>query len=791
MYTANLSQPVSPRVFQPAMQLQPMELNMHLPTLAHPDPQLKKHKLKAIPLGAMLLAGGLQAWAQNSPSPETTIQEVQVVEQAEPKEIEAKTSLRAVDSTIGKGKQALRDIPQSVTVMTEMLLDDRNLDNFRDVLRTTAGVTFLAGETGEEDVRLRGFSLGQAGDIYVDGLRDAPLIERDTFNLDRVEVLKGSASMLFGKGSTGGVVNQVSKQPFLMDQSEVDLTVGTGEEVRLTGDFNIKTDDSAALRINAMTHDADNYGATVKKRGIAPTYRWGIGERNEFSVGLYHLETQGRPLYNHPWFIVNGEIQPSLPADHYYGLSSDYLKTESTYVSLSHTHRFDKDTELKSTVRHGQYERDLLASVVRFGQTNGKATTAANLNDRTVITRSPKGRVGESELTQVQSDLSHRFEAGGMKHQLLAGVDLSLEDAKRNQNFAGPASGLDTQVGTPNDGARNPKSRGTPQFNTFETRSVGLYAQDTLHLNERVQLVGGLRYDHFDARYNTFATSQTSPDGVTTRIPAASKDIQDGLWSPRLGAIFQPNDTTSFYASMGTSYNTSGDTYQYGLGSFAPGSNNEKLANTPPEKSRNFEVGGKFELMDQKATLGVALFHSEKFNERNTDSDSASTQYLLSGKRHATGVELNFAGQITPKWDVFYNHTWIPEAQIDRSNVSAQSRNMEGQLVANNAQRQGDRPALTPKHSASLWTTYRVSAQWRVGGGLNHRGAQNPDGARHVTAPAFTTADAMVEYQISDASTVKFNVSNLTDELYADSLYRGFYAPGQARKVQLNLKHQF
>jgi catecholate siderophore receptor len=136
-------------------------------------------------------------------------------------EIQNKDTLKPATTTIGKGKQALRDIPQSVTVFTERLMTDRNQDDFRDVLRSTAGVTFQAGETGEEDIRLRGFSLGQAGDIYVDGMKDAPLYERDTFNNDSVEVLKGSASMLFGKGSTGGVVNQVNKQPFLMDQSEI------------------------------------------------------------------------------------------------------------------------------------------------------------------------------------------------------------------------------------------------------------------------------------------------------------------------------------------------------------------------------------------------------------------------------------------------------------------------------------------------------------------------------------------------------------------------------------------
>src|SRR5690606_3429207 len=158
--------------------------------------------------------------------------------------------------------------------------------------------------------------------------------------------LKGSASMLFGKGSTGGIVNQVSKQPFLMDQHEVTYTLGTGQEHRLTGDFNLHTGENAALRLNAMVHDAENYGAGQKKLGIAPTDRWGIGTRNEFSVGLYHLDIEGRPLYNHPWFNNNGVIVPLLPARNYYGLASDHLNTSATYGTVSHVHRFDHDGEL-------------------------------------------------------------------------------------------------------------------------------------------------------------------------------------------------------------------------------------------------------------------------------------------------------------------------------------------------------------------------------------------------------------------------------------------------------------
>lgn len=714
-----------------------------------------------LPLGAMLLAGSLSAMAQTTPS--DTLPTVTVREQADVPQ--TKNSFRTTESGIGKGNQALRDIPQSVTVMTERLIDDRNLDGFRDVLRTTAGVTFQAGETGEEDVRLRGFSLGQAGDIYTDGIRDGALYERDTFNNDRVEVLKGSASMLFGKGSTGGVVNQVSKQPFLLDQHEVTTTLGTGREARLTGDFNFMTGEDSAFRLNAMVHEEDNHGAKVSKRGIAPTYRWGIGSRNEFSVGLYHLESEGRPNYNHPWFIENGDIQPTLPARNYYGLASDHLDTSADHVTLSHTHRFDRENSLTTRVRHGRYERDLLASVIRFGQTGGVATTIDNLGPDTILTRSPKGRIGTSDTTQIQSDFVGTFNGLGKKHDLLAGVDIYQEDAKRANNFAGPSSGLTTTVGTPNDGDSFADTRGSVPFNTFDARNLGLYVQDTLSLNSTVKLIGGLRYDNFKANYVTST-------GVTN-------EVSENLWSPRVGATFQPDDNTSYYVSFGTSFNTSGDTYQ-----FSPGAPNTKDANTPPEKSRNLEVGGKFEIFEKRASLGAALFYSEKYNERNTDPDTASQQQLLSGKRHAAGMEFNLAGRITPKWEIFYNHTWIPSAKVDKSNVALNA-------AGTGPQAQGDRPGLTPRHSASLWTTYMVMPKLRIGGGLNYRGKQNPEGSRHVQADSFVTFDAMAEYTITDTTTLKLNVTNLTDELYADSLYRGFYVPGAARTVQLTLKKLF
>ncbi len=751
---------------------QPQGFAAHDTRSPAPSSQTPSHLL---PLAALMLAGSMGA-AQPAlaQSEEKTLKIVTVKDSQDPNL--TKENLLVKQTNIAKGNQQLKDIPQTVTVMTEKLMADRNYDDFREVLKSTAGVTFQAGETGEEDVRMRGFSLGQAGDIYVDGLRDAPLIERDTFNTDRVEVLKGSASMLFGKGSTGGVVNQVNKQPFLMDQSETNVTLGSGNTRRATVDMNQQIDESSAVRVNAMTHTADNWGAKVDKKGIAGAYRTGIGERDEYTVGLYHLETDGRPLYNHPWLIDNGistasnnasgVIVPVLSAKNYYGLSSDYLKTQSSYITLGHTHRLSQDSELKTTLRYGHYERDLLASAVRF--TN--PTTLAAINDSTPLSRNLKARRGESDVLQLQSDYNQNFEWLGRQHSVIAGMDFSQDKALRNNSATTglpSTAALGTTVGTPNDGLSIVDTRSVA-MNQFKTNNLGLYAQDTVSITTQVKLLGGLRLDHFTANYQDTANNRF--------------DMSENLWSPRVGAIWQPTPTATYYTSYGTSYNTSGDTYQFALGSYASGSTNAKIANTPPEKSRNLEIGSKFEIFEGKSLLGVALFHSEKYNERNTDADSAATQMLLSGKRHATGMEFNFAGRITPAWEMFYNHTWIPDATIDESNIAA---------TGTGAQGKGDRSALTPKHSASLWSTYRFNSAWRVGGGLNYRGEQNPDGARTKVAAAFTTIDAMAEYALNDANLLKFNVSNLTNKLYPDTLYRGFYGPGAPRRVELSWKSMF
>ena len=734
--------------------------------ISHPSPH---SPATLLPLGAMLLASSFSAVAQESTdAPVKSLKQVTITEQAE--EAQGKDSVRATSTSIGKGKQDLRDIPQSITVVTEKLIDDRNLDTLKEVLHNTAGVSFQAAEGGEEDIRLRGFSLAQTGDIFLDGMRDPAFYDRDTFNNDRIELLRGSASMLFGRGSTGGAVNQVSKQARAFDESEVSTTLGAYNYRRVTGDFNIKTGDDSGLRINAMATKADNNGAgsSYDKRGIAANYRFGIGTQDEFSLGLMSLDNKNGINYGMP-FIRNYAGAPAsessllpISASNFYGLASDRNNGTANNITLAHTHRFDDDSELKTQVRKGIYTRDLRSGIIRFANNTNAApstTNLTNLSDASVLTRGQQTKVQDLNSVYAQSDYSSKFTAWGLKHELTTGVDLAQE-GKRVYALSAITKPT-TTIGTPNDGASvNEDSRTVTLGSAFNADNLGLYAQDLVQVAPHWKLLGGLRFDRMRGNYATYNTAGRQTGAYEQTI---------GDWSQRVGALYQPNELSSYHVSWGTSFNTSADTYSYSATS----------QNTPPEQSRNIEIGAKLDSTDQRYTTRLALFQSTKFNERNTDPDSAATQMLLSGKRHTTGLEVDFSGMLTSKWEIYGSYMWMPDAVIDVSNSTT------------NGAREGERPGLTPIHSGTVWTTYQFTPELRLGTGVNFRSEQTPATNPGVVVPGFATLDLMAEYKFSEKTVLKANLTNALDKYYADSLYTSHYVPGAARNLQATLTVKF
>jgi catecholate siderophore receptor len=761
-------------------------------TQRHDHAQKTLPPAQLLPLAAMMLAGTIgaatPAMAQNAAA-EKTLKTVTVKDKAENDIAEGKNSLRVTETRIGKGQQELRDIPQSVTVLTEKLIDDRNLDTFKDALKNTAGISFLAAEGGEEDIRLRGFSLQATGDVFVDGVRDPAFYERDTFNLDRLEVLRGSASMLFGRGSTGGAVNQVSKTPRLMDEHQVDLTLGTHNHVRVVGDFNKRTSENAALRLNVMTTQADNNGSgsALDKEGIAGAYRWGIGERNEFSVGIYHLDNHNGMNYGMPFIrptttspVTDSTVLPLDPKA-YYGMASDYNAGSATHLSASHTHRFSADSQLRTQIRKGQYERDQRSGAIRLGNAGLQGGTAASLSTfgpSTVLTRGTHLKIQDMDTLHVQSDFSKKFQALGLQHQLLAGFDLATEDKTvYAARIAGAQGGVTiskptTTIGTPHDGAWvNESTRVLRVNNQYQSTGWGAYLQDLVQVAPQWKVLGGLRYDSLRGDYDQFG----NPTNATDNGPKTSYQMKVGEWSKRAGVLFQPNDLQSFHFSYGTSFNTSGDTYSLGASN----------VDTPPEQSVNLELGAKLDSADKRFTTRLALFRATKKNERNTDP--LLPVVTLTGSRYVSGVEIDIAGRLTPKWEVFGSFTWMPDAKVSKAApcpaTGSCSQGAAGERV-------GDRPALTPIHSGSAWTTYQLTSQWRVGGGLTFRGRQTPTRAA-FEVPSFVVGDLMAEYAYSDALSFKANMSNVTNKLYADQLYPAHYIPGAGRLTQITASYKF
>lgn len=758
------------------------------------------HKLATLaPLGAIAAGFGLAgaAFAQAAaplPEPAGTLPVVRAKAQAEPS---GKDGVQATSTRIGKGEQDLRDVPQSITVVTERLIDDRNLDTMKEALKNTAGISFMAAEGGEEDIRLRGFALQSTGDVFVDGMRDPAFYDRDTFFLDRLELLRGSASMLFGRGSTGGAVNQVTKAPRLLTEHQVDVTLGSHAYARVVGDFNLRLGESSALRLGTMVTQADNNGSgsAIDKQGIAGTLRWGIGERDEFSLALYHLDNNNGMNYGMPYIrptagagVAQTTLLPLSPTA-YYGMASDRNAGSADHLTATHVHRFGLRAELTTRLRYGDDSRDQRAGTVRFAaagaQPDGQAVTLDSFGPDTVLTRGTQLKVQDMQTLFVQSDVATRFAALGLQHNLQAGLDLAQEKKQvysdspnlsaANRSALYAALGLTkptTTVGSPDDGARIDETR--RQF--FETshytsQAQGLYLQDLLELTPVWKLLLGLRWDHLRGDYTTQAYTYSGTagnHGVDKFAPGASSSYRMTVseLSKRLGLLFQPDEKLSFHLSGATSFNTSGDAYSLSASN----------AGIPPEQSINLEAGAKMDSHDGNFTTRLAVFRSTKLHERNTDP--LVDLVTLSGKRHVAGAEIDFSGRLTKQWELFASYMWMPVATIDEGVAGSEG--------------EGTRPSLTPRHSGTVWTTYQLTPKLRVGGGLNARSSQTPNRNPGFAVRGYVTADLMAEYQMpSEGVTFKLNVSNLGDTLYADALYTAHYIPGAGRLVQLTGSFRF
>ena len=647
------------------------------------------------------------------------------------------------------------DIPQAVTVVSEKLMTDRNAHTLKEALRNVPSLTFNAGEGGRigDNITIRGYSA--VGDLYLDNVRDVAQYNREVFNLEQVDVLRGSASMLFGRGSTGGVVNQVSKVPVAMDFADLSLTGGSFGYARATADVNQRISDTTAVRLNLMGTRSDGFRENSQERyGIAPSIKFGIDTPDEVTLSYYFLKDDNTPDFGIPYF----KGKPiEVPVTRFYGMPGvDFDRNEARIATLTWQHQFADKSKLVTTVRRGDFDRDLWAVAPRFPS---GANAPTSIDETTPINRQRQARGGKEHTRTAQFDYTTALKTGQIEHDLLVGAEFLSERALRWTNTS-PIPNPATNVGNTIPVGVLPV--GYQQFtqtapNSYDSDTTGLYLQNTVSLSPQWKLILGARHDVLDASYQR---TPTSPQMVNNDY-----ERTDRVWSYRSGVMYQPNPLLSYYASYGTSFNPSAELYQL----------DDRSVNTPPEKNRNIEAGVKADMLDGDLSLRAALFRSEKTNERNTDVASPDI-YLLSGRRHTDGLELEASGRITPRWETFATASFM-RARID-----------EG--VGNNAALVGNTPINTPRYTASLWTTYALDSNWKIGGGLEAIGKRYANPTNTVEVPAYTRVDGMLSYN-QKHYTVRLNALNLLDRDYYESVYQGHIIPGTPRNVQLSFEYRY
>ena len=678
-------------------------------------------------------------------------------------------------STVGaKLPTELRDIPQTITVVPRAVLDAQGAASLSDALRYVPGITIGGAEGGQigTNINLRGFSART--DIFLDGSRDRGQYYRDTFFLDAIEVLKGPSSLLFGRGSTGGIVNQSSKQATMAPFNDVAVSVGTSDYYRLTGDFNAPLSDTAALRVNVMGQDVGTTRDVMRNQdaGIVPTLRLGIGTPTEFTVSALVSHNRDMPDYGLP--PLNGAPAP-VSYSNFYGLTDDRTVQDVAVASALVEHRISNTQTIRNRTQFSHYTTDAVETgASRVGTYANGVFTALPTNTTgnqtnlptsvlSVLLGSHDRRIDDDAFDN-QTDFIDHFSTGSIAHTLLVGAEIG-RDTYDNQSYLRVDPGIRGAAGLAVVALDQPAYAGAPA-NAVKTTgnlvnstadTLAAYFNDTAALNKQWQLVWGLRWDRFKASLTNSINRDNTAGNVAP--PSASQTVT--FTSVRAGAIYQPTRQESYYVAYGTSFNPSLESLTLTSGQ----------QNLDPEKNRSFELGAKWDLSGGKLSLTSAVFQVQKTNARTQVSTGV---YELDGDVRVNGAELSAAGVLAPDWRVVAGYTYL-DAEIVKASA------FDGT--------QGKVPANTPRNAVNVWTTYDISREWEIGAGLTYMSARFANNANVVTAPGFTRFDATLAYH-QPRYDIRLNLFNVTDKDHIAALITsdgGRSVPGIGRTLLATL----
>ncbi|HEX4118062.1 MAG TPA: TonB-dependent siderophore receptor [Rhizomicrobium sp.] len=687
-----------------------------------------------------------------------------------PMEVKAEQtgSYTAATSDLAKLTEPLQDTPISVTTVTQQLMQDRGDTNLNDALRNVPSITLQSSESSWEGNApfIRGFSART--DMFVDGMRDIGMYYRDPFNLDKVEVLEGPDSILFGRGSTGGVVEQDSKMPSLDQFISANLSGGTNDLARATADINIPIEGlglPAAARINLM---ADTNGVAGRdlvnynRFGLAPSLALGLGEPTRVTFSYFYQQERDRPDFGVPWYFGT---PAAVPRNNYYGFRTDKLQTTADMGTVKVEHDLDDWITVRDQSRYAAYTRYELAA---------KPGLAANVTPTTPLSSAGVALnsfsvVSTEKQFQNQIDALMKFVTGPIAHDMDAGFEYDWEssDPKYYTN-----TGLTNTLLNPNENQTFRPALTYQRVNIDTTTNTeGAYATDTLKLGDAWQAILGARVDRFSVHFNEQLYSvPPATTGVVTATNITNRE--DTLPSWHAALLYKPAPNGTFYFTYGTSFNPSAETLDI-ISSFSTFSlANENLS---PERNRTFELGTKWSLMDGALQLDGSLFETDKVNAR-IPSDIPGFN-ILGGDEQAQGFELIAQGKITDEWNVSVGYDYLS---------SGTTRTAPGGPPI------GLPLVFAPHDNLTFWTTYQILPDIQVGGGGQYMGSRYAQTTAPIEqAPSYVTLDAMAKWSIDERFDLQVNVYNLTDKYYYDMMHFAFVVPGAGRSAMFTLNfHQ-
>lgn len=680
-----------------------------------------------------------------------------------------------------KYTEPLRNIPQSISVIPKRVLEEQNAQSLEDILRNVPGITFNSGEGNGglgDSLNIRGFS--GDGNVYRDGARDVGKYTRsEIFNIEQVEVVKGSSSSTWGVGSIGGAVNLVTKSPQAEDFTHVTLGLGTAEYKRATLDVNRMLDGFSwgngvsAFRINVVGHESGVDGRNWihrERNGFAPSIVFGLDTPTRLSLAYEYINDYGNVDYGIPATQENQKPHHVGKWDNYWGyrnLDEEHNKSHRFTARLEHD--FNDNIQFSNQMAWGKVDRTYTVSTP-----SGTTPTGAGTYRRL---RGPS-RDSTNEILSNQTNVTFKFNTGIIEHSLVTGLEYSKE--KLDLKSGSLANALPTgsiPIENPNDPTSQYPGDTRIQYTgrlEVEAETKSYYILDTMKFNEQWQLNLGARQDHYDARDKR---NSALTRGVWVDSPLA-KD-KEKLTSVNGAIVYKPVENGSIYFSYSNARSPGSLTAvsQFGVGDNAS------------SKGKTYEIGTKWDLFDERLSLTAAVFDTER-NTTFTDTLSGVTR-PSNGEERVRGIELGASGNITEQWSVYAGYAY-QDSEITKGSTAELGGTIEAE--------EGVELNNTPKHSFNLWTTYQLPHGFDVSYGARYVGELyiNPGRggsttkAGHIEVPSYWVHDAALGYRVNDNVKLRLNLNNLLNKHYWRQYNgRGFGQPGEGRGAQLTAEISF